>query len=490
LTVVVTGATGHVGANLVRALVEAGEDVRAIVRDYVKPLEGLEVEQVKADILSVDTLKQAFNGAEFVYHLAGYISILEYHAPDLNKINIEGTRNVVKACLDCKIKRLVYTSSIEALMQPGGPDPIDETDPSDPTKLPSAYSRSKWAASLEVLEGVKNGLDAVIVHPTAVVGPNDFKPSLLGQTFIEFAHRKLPAFVPGGFDFVDVRDLASGIIAAAKKGRSGERYLLSGSFVDLPSLASTLEESTGVARPRMIVPLWLAKFAARFTPLYYRNSKARPRFTTQSLKLLNDGRHVSCAKAKTELDYNPRPGLEAVRAAVGWFTENNYIRKIYRSKKDPGIVILVSLFVLVCLAGGIFELFHAAGWNKLFGAAGLLVGILYFLISWPVAYELTPQMLLVRGGPFRWKIPLDTIKEVSPSRTPLSAPAWSWKRLQVRYLKNDKTAFVLISPKDHQVFMKNLAQLAPGLEMHDSRLVKAMKKPVIDEQAQQGVSDG
>ncbi len=463
MTVIVTGATGHIGANLVRALIEAGRPVRALVRKDLRPLDGLDVELRQADVLDKASLVAAFEGAEVVFHLAGLVSILERDHNLLNEINVGGTRNVVAACLECGVKRLVYTSSIEALMLPGGPDPITESVPVEAKRLLSAYSRSKHAAGLEVEAGIKKGLDAVIVHPTAVCGPYDFKPSLLGQSFIEFAMRRLPGFVPGGFDFVDVRDLAKGLISAADKGRCGEHYLLSGSFVSMADMAKALEESSGVPRPRLTIPFLLALPAAALTPLYYKLSHSRPRFTRQSLKMLKDCRRVSCAKAREELGYDPRPGDEGIRAAVEWFREKEMIHPVFISKKDPAIVIFACLFLFVCILGGIQQL-TLGGWvSSLVGLGALLVGAGYSLLNWPVRYELTSQALTVRGGLVRWNIPLDSIIEVWPSRNPISAPAWSFARLRINYRKNGKNYFVLISPVEREVFLRKLAEASPGL---------------------------
>jgi len=471
VAVVITGASGHIGANLVRALVDNGKSVRAVVREDTRSIEGLDVECVKADILDKASLLEAFEGAETVFHLAGFISILERDADRLEIINVEGTRNVVAACLEHKVKRLVYTSSIEALMIPDGPDPIDESVDVEREKLTSAYSRSKYSASLAVLEGVERGLDAVIVHPTAVVGPHDNKPSLFGKAIIDFAHLRLPGFVPGGFDFVDVRDVASGLIAAAEKGRCGERYLLAGSFLTLDKLASILHECTGAPRPRFTIPFWLTYLAALFTPMYYSLSRTRPRFTRQSMKMLDDGRRVSSEKAQKELGYEPHPGEEGVRGAVEWFAENDIIHPVFRSRKDPGIVVFFVAFVLLCVLGGIHQLSLGTLSSIAIGLGALATGLAYAWISWPVRYEITGKSLLVRGGPFRWDIPLEEIREVRPSRNPISAPSWSLKRLRVSYHKGEKSHFVLVSPARQEDFLDKLKSAATHLEIEGNRLL-------------------
>ncbi len=465
MTVVVTGASGHVGANLVRKLLALGESVRATVYRDQTALQGIDVECVSADLLDVDSLAAAFANADLVYHLAGLISILEFDSDRLQQINVEGTRNVIKACRQCGVKRLVYTSSIEALMWPDGPDPIDESEPPRPENLGSAYARTKWAATQEVVQAAGPGLETVVVHPTAVVGPFDFKPSLFGQTFIAHAHRRLPGMVPGGFDLVDVGDLVAGMVAAAQKGKSAERYILSGSFVSLAELAQSLEKSTGVRRPRLTFPFWLILLVARVTPWFYRFSKATPRFTVQSIKMLRDGRQVSSAKAGAELGYHPGPGLGGVQSAVTWFQETGKIHPVHLSKKSPGIVMAAVAFLLICLMGGIHQLFAGMGTDKIWGVAALGVGGFYAWLNRSVRYEITADALQVNSGPFRWLIPTAKIWQVRPSRNPIFAPAWSWQRLRVEYILAGKRNFVLISPHDQQAFLRDLAGVDPGLQL-------------------------
>ncbi len=326
MTVVVTGATGHIGANLVRALRRKNEKVRVTVRKDTRAVEGLDLERVRADVLDRESLVRAFKNARVVYHLAGHVSILE-DAKRLQAVNVDGTRNVVEACLKCKVGRLVHAGSIEALLRPGKSDPIDESvqpGSGDPTTI---YGRTKARGEQVVRAGVLRGLDAVIVYPTAVVGPFDFKPSFFGQFFLDFGHRQTPALVPGGFDLVDVRDVVAGLLAAADKGRRGEGYLLSGGFLTVFQIAETIGECTGVPRPRLVVPYWLAYPAAVLAPWYYRLVGRHPRFTRMAVRMLHDGRKVSHEKARRELDYSPRPPREGIRAAVAWFMKSGRLPK-------------------------------------------------------------------------------------------------------------------------------------------------------------------
>ena len=474
MTILVTGATGHIGANLVRTLLERGDKVRVTVREDTRALEGLEVERVRADVLDAESLMRAFQGARLVYHLAAHVSILE-DAGRLREVNVDGTKNVVEACLKCKVERLVHACSIEALLRPGKPDPIDESTGPASGEPTTAYGRTKAEGEQVVRAGIQRGLDAVIVYPTAVIGPYDFKPSFFGQFFLDFGRMRTPALVPGGFDLVDVRDVVAGLLAAAGQGRCGEGYLLSGDFMTVKQIAETAQECTGVPRPRLVIPYWLAYPAAALAPLYYRLAGQPPRFTRMAVRMLQDGRQISNRKAKSELGYSPRHPREAIRAAVAWFKESGQLPRelaVFRSKKSAGLITVVAAVLLICITGGTFLLATGSGWDLALGLAALAASLAYLWLTIPVSYQVTGEELLVRGGPFRWKIPLDSIVRVQPTKNPLSAPAWSLDRLHVTYRKKAGKSFVLISPKDRQSFVEKLEAATPGLKKDGDGLTK------------------
>lgn len=322
--IVVTGATGHIGNVLVRELLSRGEKVRVLISPSknTAPLDGLEVEMVEGDVCKLDSLIPAFKGSDVVYHLAGLISILPGKSKLLHQVNVTGTQNVIAACRQTGVRRLVYTSSIRAIVEPPHGTAIDETMPFDPARVMGEYDRSKAQATLEVLKAVEQGLDAVIVCPTGVMGPYDFKPSEMGQLLIDFSKKKLAAYIDGAGDFVDVRDMATGHIIACEKGRTGESYILSGERLTIAELMLLFEEITGVKAPRLKMPIWLAKTIAIFTPLYYNLTKTKPRFTSYSISTLNSNSVVSMTKAHHELDYSPRPIRESIADTSRWFKEN------------------------------------------------------------------------------------------------------------------------------------------------------------------------
>src|SRR4030066_769202 len=211
---VVTGAAGYIGNVLIRELLSRGEKVRALIRSTsdLSSLEGLEVEKVLGNILDKDSLVRAFEGAGTVFHLAAIISIMPGDRAFIRRVNLEGTKNVIDACIKCRVRRLVYASSIHALKEPPHGTVIDEDMPFDINSSRGEYDRSKAIASLAVIESAKAGLDPVVVCPTGVIGPYDFRGSLITGTFIDFATGKMKITTNGAYDFVDARDVARGLI--------------------------------------------------------------------------------------------------------------------------------------------------------------------------------------------------------------------------------------------------------------------------------------
>jgi len=325
--VVVTGARGHIGNVLVRELLSRGEKVRVVIPPSkgAASLDGLKIEMFEGDVCKIESLIPAFKGSDVVYHLAGVISILPGMTELLHQVNVMGTRNVVEACLKSGVRRLVYTSSIEAIAEPPHGTVIDETIPFAPDRAIAEYGKSKAQATLAVLEGVKKGLDAVIVCPTGVIGPYDFKPSEMGQLFIDFTRGKSRIYVGGAYNFVDVRDAAIGHILAFEKGRARESYILSGERITTNELMSVLEEVTGVKTAHFKLPAWLAGAIAIFTPAYYRLANKKPRFTKHSLRVLRSNSIISSQKARQQLGYSPRPIKESIADTVQWFKETGKV---------------------------------------------------------------------------------------------------------------------------------------------------------------------
>lgn len=322
--ILVTGATGHIGNVLVKKLNSRGRAVRVLILpgDDLRSLAGLDVEIVEGDITDFDSILPLFEDVDVVFHLAGIISIMSGQDELLYRVNVMGTQNVVEACLKNSVDRLVYTSSVHALREPPHGTQIDETCFYEPEYSRGGYDRTKAQASLEVLEGVKKGLDAVIVCPSGVIGPCDYNISQMGQLILNYMNGNMKAYIDGAYDFVDVRDVAEGLILACRRGETGESYILSGEKITVQELMRTLEKITGVKGPWLKVPHWMANAAGKLTPLYYRNRKSKPLFTSYSAEVLLSNCDINNFKAQKDLGYDPRPLKESMRDSVEWFNNN------------------------------------------------------------------------------------------------------------------------------------------------------------------------
>jgi dihydroflavonol-4-reductase len=320
----VTGATGHIGNVLVRKLLAASEKVRVLIfpGEDTLPLQDLLLEMVTGDVLDPHSLEKAMDGVTWVFHLAGIISIMPGRDRFVYRVNVDGTKNIIAAARRAGVRRLIYTSSIHAIQRAPHGMLIDERLPFDPQNAVGEYDRSKAEASLAVLEAARAGLDSVIVCPTGVIGPNDYRRSELGQLILDCVDQKTQFYVDGAYDFVDVRDVAEGMLRAAAKGRSGEAYILSGEKLSVRGIIDMLWGMTGRRFARIHIPFSVARFIARYTPLYYRRRRAKPRFTTYSLDTLRSNADISHAKATAELGYQPRSLKQTIADTVEWFRKN------------------------------------------------------------------------------------------------------------------------------------------------------------------------
>jgi dihydroflavonol-4-reductase len=325
MTVVVTGAGGHIGANLVRALMAQNRPTRCLVHVHGQALGGLDAEVVKGDIRDLDSLCRAFEGADIVYHLAGCISLSMDDWPWLESVNVIGTRNVIEACRLTGVRRLVHFSSIHALVQEPYSVPVDESRPLVDSRRCPPYDLSKAAGEKEVRQAIGKGLDAVIIYPTAIIGPHDYQLSYFGEALLLLARHGLPSLVTGGFDWVDVRDVVAGAILAEKKAPPGAAYLLSGHWISMRDIAAMVADITGVPAPWLVCPLWLAHLGAPFIKAVSRLNGQRPLYTGVSLRALRSNRHISHARATRELGYQPRPFRETLLDTLRWFEENGQL---------------------------------------------------------------------------------------------------------------------------------------------------------------------
>ncbi|TSA25236.1 MAG: NAD-dependent epimerase/dehydratase family protein [Bacteroidetes bacterium] len=325
MKIAVTGANGHVGSNLCKTLLDQGFHVKALAHRNTGAIQDLPLELIQGDLLDRDSIRNLLHGADFCFHLAACISIKGDPDGMVWKINAEGTRNMVEIARESNLQRFIHFSSIHAFQQHPREEPLDETR-ALVTHTGFAYDRSKAEGERAVLQAISDGLDALILSPTAIIGPGDPEPSLTGKALLELYHRQIPMLVPGGYNWVDVRDVVNGAINAMTLGRTGEKYLLSGTWHSLWELASLICRVTGSGTPQRVVPMWLARVGLPFITLYSQFTGGEPLYTSESLQIISEGNHcISNEKARRELNFAPRELEETVRDAFAWFKEKGYI---------------------------------------------------------------------------------------------------------------------------------------------------------------------
>ncbi len=329
MRVLVTGGSGHLGANLVRRLLDEGQEVRVLERaGGGEALAGLGVEVIAGDLRDAAAVRAAVHGCPRVYHCAAKVSSAEGQQREIYASNVLGTRHVLRAALETGVERVVVTGSFSAV----GHDPArpsDESVPVDPFGRLLPYQRSKVAVEHECLKAVVEGLDVVIATSCAILGPHDYKPSRMGQLLLDFARGRLRAYVPGGFEFVAARDIVQGHRLAMDKGRPGHKYIFSTAFKTVDELMTIYEGVTGRRRPRLRLPgpvmSGLAEvvnfFVMRLAP------DVEPRFTPGAVRILRMHRRADITKARTELGYQPSSVEDAVREAYEDFVRRGRLAR-------------------------------------------------------------------------------------------------------------------------------------------------------------------
>lgn len=325
MKIAVTGASGHIGVNLCQELIQNGHSVKALIHKNDHGIKELPLECVPGNLMDASLLSRLVKGAEVVFHLAAVISIQVRNKEELFEKNVKGTENVLNAARKEGVRRVIHFSSIHALVH----EPFDRIlDEGRSLALKDGvdYSRSKALSELVVQEAVKEGLDVVILNPTAVIGPFDYAPSLLGRALILMYRGKIPALISGGYDWVDVRDVVKAAIVSIEKGEKGERYILSGHWKNLCELAELTYEISGERYKKMTCSPGLARIGLPFLKLYCRLNSTQPLYTKDSLKILQTAHsHVSCEKARKRLGFNPRPMEETLRDTFDWYKMNGFM---------------------------------------------------------------------------------------------------------------------------------------------------------------------
>jgi len=325
LKVAITGASGHVGNYLCKRLLEKGNEVGALHFEEEEDPNLPGVELIEGNILNPTSLEKLCAGVDIIFHLAAIVTIDNRIREKVFKVNVEGTQNIIDACIKFDVKRLIHFSSIHTLNHQPFDQTLDESRPMlNTAKL--VYEQSKIEGTKLVLNAIKNGLDALIILPTAILGPYDFKPSLFGQALINIYHNSIPMLTKGGYDLVDVRDVVEGSINAALKGKKGSKYILSGQNMELKDLSALIGNVTGQKTPYFIAPTWLAKTGVPFLKLFAAIQNKPPLYTRDMLDILmNSNKNISHEKASNELNYNPRPIEDTIKDTYDWFKQNGMI---------------------------------------------------------------------------------------------------------------------------------------------------------------------
>lgn len=327
--VLVTGASGFVGSALVKYLVEEGWRVRALLRPTSPrtQLEGLGVEYAQGDINAAESVAQAVTGVRYVFHLAADYRLWARQPSELMRTNVEGTRTVMLAAQRAGVERIVYTSSVATLAPRPDGQSSDETAALRPADAISAYKQSKVLAERLVETLIAEaGLPAVIVNPSAPIGPRDVRPTPTGRIIVEAASGRMPGFVDTGLNLVHVDDVAAGHVAALRQGRIGERYILGGQNVALGQMLADIARLVGRSPPRLRIPRGVLFPLALAAEVAAQVTGREPFATVSGLHMAKYRMYFTSAKAERELDYRARPYGEALADAIEWFSRAGYLK--------------------------------------------------------------------------------------------------------------------------------------------------------------------
>ena len=339
MKLLVTGASGHLGANLVRRLLADGHVVRVLLRmgSNNAAVDDLEVERVYGDLRDPAALARAVAGVQAIYHCAAKISTLEGEEQEIFESNVVGTRNLLQAARAAGVGRVVVTGSFSAV----GHYPeraSDERDPFNMFDRAMPYEKSKAGVEHECLKAVAEGQDVVIATSCAILGPNDWKPSRMGLVLRDFANGKLRAYIPGGFEFVAARDIVAGHVLAMEKGRTGQKYIISSGHVTMDELMDIMARVTGKPKPRLRLPPPVMAAVAEVTHFVLTRffPSVPQRLTPGAVRILRQFRKADTGKAQRELGFRPTPIADAVQEAYEQLVERGLIDGKRPSRRPAG----------------------------------------------------------------------------------------------------------------------------------------------------------
>lgn len=321
MTTLVTGATGFVGSAVVRRLLDAGHDVRALVRPTSdkRNLSGLSIDILVGDLRQPESLAVALRGCDALFHVAADYRLWVRDDRTMLATNVEGTRQLMNAAGEAGVRRIVYTSSVAVLGHTADGRPADEYNEARLKDMIGPYKRSKFLAEHIVRDLANCGLPVVIVNPTAPVGPRDIKPTPTGRMIAAAAAGRLPAYIETGLNIVDVDDVAHGHLLAFERGKVGGRYILGGDNMPLSEILTVIAHLSRRRPPRLRIPYGCALAVAYGAEQWARLSGDEPLANVNSVRMARAPMFFDSAKASNELGFRARPASEALARAVAWF---------------------------------------------------------------------------------------------------------------------------------------------------------------------------
>lgn len=309
-TYIITGALGHLGSVIVRTLIKQGKKVRGFDLKNVRHNNlDTKIDMVYGDITKKEDVEKLFLGLSgniYVIHCAAIVSISSFPSKKVYNVNVNGVKNIVNASISHRVKKFVYVSSVHAIPEGKKGSIISEVASFNPNLVIGTYAKTKAIASQFVLDSVKKGLDACIVQPSGIIGPFDHGNGHLTRLLIDYLNNNLKAIVDGGYDFVDVRDVADGTINALTNGEQGQCYILTNRYCTLQELLSIAANISKKKEVKVILPLWFAKSTSLFAEIYYKIRNTPPLYTLYSLHTLRSNSIFSHDLATKKLDYHPR----------------------------------------------------------------------------------------------------------------------------------------------------------------------------------------
>jgi dihydroflavonol-4-reductase len=323
----VTGGTGFLGAHIVRELLKDGAAVKVLVREGSdrRNLAGIAVEVVEGDLLDKLSLTKALNGCDTLFHAAADYRLWTGNPAEMYAVNVDGTENILAAALAAGIEKVVYTSSVGTLGNPGNGTPGDETSPVGLADMVGHYKKSKFLAERRAEAFMPQGLPLVIVNPSTPVGPLDRRPTPTGKIIVDFLAGRMPAYLHTGLNILPVEDCAKGHILAARKGRSGEKYILGGVDITLAGLLTMLSEISGLPAPQICLPYGPTLAAAWINEVFSAITGKEPLIPLAGVQMAKKLMYFSSKKAKMELGFETTSAYTALERAVEWFQANGYI---------------------------------------------------------------------------------------------------------------------------------------------------------------------